>query len=574
MNFNFTYGLGTTLQQMVGIEMAGQIWSSYLKDPVTINIHVGMVSSLVLPSKVIGGALPGIQSSQKYSQVSDRLIQEAGNTGYASALSGTSDGRSFDDKVTANNFSGGINFNTKVDFELETDTTEFNSAQVLSTSILNVTRANAKALGLAVTNMENLDGYLLFSDLLGVTTSSGQSISWNYNYRGSQNAGQLDFLTTAVHEIGHILGFVSVVDRPGWMTNSIESDEQQQFIENAEQQVRNVTPLDLFRWSDFAKNDISYGTVGETGFSTDRYFSIDNGATKIADFSTGADINRSGDGSQASHWKQGTAGIMGPKLQLGARPKVSAVDLRALDVIGWDLDTTTAVSSAPKLSSDDLPVSRMLERGELNATALANRPIDLSSLQSAAIRSLATATGKTTTWINSNLNNLLAALPTTLRRDRTSEVATMIVDSVVYNWGRNKGDSVWQTMLNLFHSEGLFSSVDELEFSPEVQTTTLELSSNPQTGRWTFGFQIGRSDLNRVEMGSIEIPQGLDLGTNFTNSGVSAINPFGILKQSQFDRGSRAWDSKGKRIAEKVIPQIESLDFGHHPQELVVGESV
>jgi hypothetical protein len=589
MNFNFTYGLGTTLQQMVGMEMAGRIWSSYLKDPVTVNIHVGMVSSLLLPSKVIGGALAGVQSGQKYTDVRDRLLLEAGNLDYTSALSGISDGRSFDDKVSASHLAGDKELTTNLDWQMSTVAGSFGNTDSLKTSRLNVTRANAKALGLTVPNLDNLDGYIVLSDLSGATTSSGQSVSWNYNYTAAPNSNQLDFLSTAVHEIGHVLGFISGVDRPGWMTNTVDIEQEKELIDNAKKQVQNATPLDLFRWSGISRNNISYGTIAGSVLGDARYFSIDNGMTNIADFSTGADTSRGGDGAQASHWKQGLSTIMGPKLKLGHRPQVSAIDLRALDVIGWDLKTTTATSSAPQLSVANWAQSRMVERGGLNAASLANLTIDLSSLQSSVISSLATATGQTTTWINSNLTNASAALSTTLRRDRTLDVETMITDSVVYNWGRNKGDGTWQTMLNLFYSEGLFSSTDELEYSPDVQTATLEMMSNPQTGSWTFGIQAVQSDVrgfevnwgrskgdgtwativNGAEVGSMG--QEIDLGMNFANSVVSEIKSFSLSKQSQLGRGSRAWDSKGKKAVEKVIPESERLEFTHQPQEFTIG---
>jgi hypothetical protein len=571
MNFKSTDGLGTTLQQMVGMEMAGRIWSSYLKDPITVNIHVGMVSSLLLPSKVIGGALPGIQAAQLYADVRNRLVTEAGSRDYSSALSGTSDRLSFDDKVATTNINlmSDKELKTQIDWQSNNLGTYTGLTDPLKTSTLNITRANSKALGLTMSNIGNLDGYILLSDLFGDKTSTGESLFWNYNYTRTPNSNELDFLSTAVHEIGHILGFVSGVDRPGWMTNTVDIGQQSVFIENAKQQVKNATPLDLFRWSGVLENDISYGTVGGSLIDSGRYFSINSGRTKIADFSTGSDTARGGDGSQASHWKHGTASIMSPKLQLGTRPKVSAVDLRALDVIGWDLNTTTALSSTPTLSTAVSQENRMLERGGLNATSLANLTIDLFSLQSSVISSLATTVGQSTTWINSNLTNLFAALPTTLRRDRTLDVQTMITDSVVYDWGRTKGDSTWQTMLNLFHSEGLFSSVDELEFSPDFKTTTLEMSSNPQTGSWTFGLQSGRSDLKGSEVRSMA--EEFDLRMNFANSVVSEIKSFSLSKQSQLGRGSRAWDSKGKKAVEKVIPESELLEFTHQPKEFSIG---
>lgn len=37
LNFNFSYAPGTTEEQMIGFEMAGNYWSNYLKDDVTVN---------------------------------------------------------------------------------------------------------------------------------------------------------------------------------------------------------------------------------------------------------------------------------------------------------------------------------------------------------------------------------------------------------------------------------------------------------------------------------------------------------------------------------------------------------
>ncbi len=569
-NFNFTYAPGTTLQQMVGMEMAGRIWSSYLKDPVTVNIHVGVISSSLLPKNIIGGAIPGVLAQQKLTDVRDRLLIEAGDRSYSKALAGTSDGRSFDDKVAASNLVFDTNLNTWLDAKIQGIGIGYVNSNLISTSTLNVTRANAKALGLNLPNADNLDGYILLSDLAGSRTSTGESIGWNYNYTGAVASNQLDFLSTAVHEIGHILGFVSGVDRPGWMFNTVDMFNETPFWNNGKEQVKNATPLDLFRWDKSGSNDISYGTLDANSTNSGRYFSIDDGNTNLANFSTGSDITRGGDGGQASHWKQGVSGLMGPKLRLGTRVNVSAVDLRAFDAIGWDLQTTTALSSAPSLSIWASQEQKMVERGGLNATALANLTIDLSSLQSSAISSLATRAGQTTAWINSNLTNYGAMLPTSLQRDRSLDVAIMIVQSQVYEWGQKKGDTAWQTMLNLFHSEGLFSSTDELEFSPNFQTATLEMISNPESGIWTFGLQNGRSGLNSTESGSMEISSDSSVETNFINAGVSGIKTFGMPKQSRLDRGSRAWDSKGKKIAEKWIPETESLEFTQQPRKLTI----
>lgn len=44
--FNFTYAPGVSLDQMIGIEMAGEFWSQHLADDVSINIFVEMTDYL------------------------------------------------------------------------------------------------------------------------------------------------------------------------------------------------------------------------------------------------------------------------------------------------------------------------------------------------------------------------------------------------------------------------------------------------------------------------------------------------------------------------------------------------
>jgi hypothetical protein len=62
--------------------------------------------------------------------------------------------------------------------------------------------------------------------------------------------------------------------------------------------------------------------------------------------STGVGVN--GDGRQASHWKDDGLtgihiGIMDPTLSFGAVFGLTAADIRALDLIGWDQAVATPV---------------------------------------------------------------------------------------------------------------------------------------------------------------------------------------------------------------------------------------
>lgn len=117
--FNFSYAPGTSLEQMLCFEIAGGVWSNYLADNVTINIHVEMTDQL--PVGVIGGALPGIRADQPYETWRNQLA---------------SDRTSADDHFVFNN--------------QQDDTDKFTALidgyKVDNNYKLKITRANAKAL--------------------------------------------------------------------------------------------------------------------------------------------------------------------------------------------------------------------------------------------------------------------------------------------------------------------------------------------------------------------------------------------------------------------------------------------
>ncbi len=180
--FNFSFDPGTSVQQMTGFEIAGKIWATYLKDNTTLNIHVGVSSSL--PTGVIGGALPGIRANQNYANVRSRL---------------QADRTTADDNLAFQNMQD----------EVDKYTVFIDGFKIDNNTKMNVTRANAKALGLLTDNTAALDGYILMSNL------ANQNVTWNYDYArtSATPANQLDFLSTAIHEVGHLLGFVSGIDK-------------------------------------------------------------------------------------------------------------------------------------------------------------------------------------------------------------------------------------------------------------------------------------------------------------------------------------------------------------------------
>jgi hypothetical protein len=435
--FNFTYDPGTTVQQMLGMEIAGRVWGRYLTDNTTLNIHVGVTGGL--GSNVIGGALPGVRASQSYQD-------------YRTALNNGP--KSTDDITALNSLPNATNYTTSFLHYVN----NWETWQTESRTTLNMTRAVAKAAGLSLTDGSTaLDGYILFSNLAGAT-ANGQSVGWSYDFTRSstQATNTLDFLSTALHEIGHVLGFVSGVDQPGlyglltdWASGGSSSlTSTQTYMDGMRNRVQFTNPLDLFRYAAPGKRDMTYGEYW-TGV-VPRYFSVDGGTTKVVNFSGGLDTYNYGDGYQASHWKNGTTAIMNPTLSLNTRRNVAALDLRAMDVIGWDIASTGSSTT-----------------------------IDLSALQTQSRQALATRSGRTTTWITSNLT----ASPTNLVANRDQQIYSMMQNSVVYDMTRitapsSTGWTTRQTLAQVFQQRSLFSTVDELdgwvpEALPEVDITGL-----------------------------------------------------------------------------------------------------
>ncbi|MBE9041308.1 PEP-CTERM sorting domain-containing protein [Oscillatoriales cyanobacterium LEGE 11467] len=55
-SFDFTYAPGTTLEQMLGFEVAANVWSNFLVDDANVNLFVEVVDWYKLPPFVVGGS--------------------------------------------------------------------------------------------------------------------------------------------------------------------------------------------------------------------------------------------------------------------------------------------------------------------------------------------------------------------------------------------------------------------------------------------------------------------------------------------------------------------------------------
>jgi hypothetical protein len=407
-SFNFTYAPGTSLEQMIGFELAGRIWSQFLSDPGIINIHVQMTNQL--PSNVIGGGIPGFISQYKFADFYKKLQTDITS--------------STDQAAYANMFTHAKGFHAVIE-------ANGSSEQITAIQGINMTRANAKALNILSTTDPKLDGFILMRNF------QNQPIQWSYDFVAANGvpSQSLDFLSTALHEIGHILGFTSGIDDPDWFKLFQGRFQNNQKLDGKKLQF--VSVLDMFRYSLTSVN--TYGEMPDMSIGgNSRFFSLDGGVTPLARFETSKFTDFGGTGLQASHW-QGAVGLMAATMRLGERLSISNTDLIAMDAIGWD-------------------------RSSVPTTGL-----DLVTLLNQSKQQLAQQMGVTVSWMDANPTLAIALAPLQLVRDRTLDVTTMLADSGVPYEGRSNGGSgSWQEILETFVQEGIFDTLDE-EFSNLVR---------------------------------------------------------------------------------------------------------
>lgn len=326
-----------------GFNIAKSFWEATLTNNVTLNFGVGYAA---LEENVIGQTgsasqvysianwRSGVVATQSASALDQSLVLPT----LAGAGSGirmiTSGGRSGNNGVNAN-------ANARV-----YDTSVGTTANANNNRFLDLNTTVVKAIGGAATydadNTLGLDAEITFSS----------TFNFDFNPTNGIDLDAFDFIATAIHEMGHALGFVSGVDTYDYIASLNAAGN----IYNLNQYAV-FSALDMFRYSQDPTNLVAgSGPVLDFAVGAPAYFSIDGGVTQLFGNSLFATGYYRGDGDQASHFKDapgcsGQIGIMDPTECFGQLGEITMQDLAAFDAIGWNIDLNVLANPALKFTT-------------------------------------------------------------------------------------------------------------------------------------------------------------------------------------------------------------------------------
>jgi len=278
---------------LAAFNRAAATWASHLSDNITVVIDAELSSFGPGSSSIIGGTSP-VYLQGSYGYVGGLLVNDAADEaddGIVSALPDSLSIRS----LTGIAFSGNVL----------------------------LTKANAKALGLPASVLDSIVGTTVDAQI-----DFNSDFAFSYD-RSSAAPGTVDFESVALHEIGHALGFLSQTD----LADGVPLGA------NLTGSTMSVTTLDLFRFASTGRptdelgftNGVRELTPGTAAglFDGENFYQMSTGLAR-------------GDGRQAAHWKDGDLtgaiiGTMDPTIAYGQIFTISGADLRAFDLIGYDL---------------------------------------------------------------------------------------------------------------------------------------------------------------------------------------------------------------------------------------------
>jgi hypothetical protein len=297
-NLMFQFTSTGNSQVDAALVQAGQLWSHVIRDNVTVSVFTDYAS---LGSEASAGTAAW-RLRTEYATLRNQLLVHT---------------TSPDDVIACAQLSAGSCHSF---YRNDRDgTPSFDNDRSTNNRTLETTWANARVLGFQLPN-NPYDGAIHFnSDCL-----------YDFDRSDGIGANAYDFIGVATHELGHVLGFISNADVEDLYTapnGPQKAHDANGSLPGLGQEDYPFTILDMFRYK-AESNGARDFTLGGTP-----YFSIDGGATDLAQFSTGY---YNGDGFEASHWQNSAAlGVMQPTIRPGKLATISPLDLIAIDVIGY-----------------------------------------------------------------------------------------------------------------------------------------------------------------------------------------------------------------------------------------------
>lgn len=202
--------------------------------------------------------------------------------------------------------------------------------------------ANAKALGLSIGRDPTISNPIVsegLDALVTITTPSHENFLDHYDLDPSDgiDTGKADFVGVVAHELGHALGFVSMVD-------PAQADRESDFIDLP----HHPRTLDIWRFTEFPATQ-AHSIATETRQTLQGPAELFDGepARKVH-FSRGVSslsppvdpVCENVTGCQASHWRANAQDteplLMTPTVLFGEVQRARSADFRALDIIGYN----------------------------------------------------------------------------------------------------------------------------------------------------------------------------------------------------------------------------------------------